>query len=234
VDPIRVFIGTEDAQFLPTEVLKRSILHHTTAPVEFHLLIDIPLKLNRKMYTGFSFYRFAIPEACGYQGRAIYLDADMVMVGDISELYNLPMQGKGALARPCPPNAWYTSAMLLDCEQLKHWNLSKWETLINAGIASYKEALWGEPGSLTHKDFGLLPEYWNHLDTFDNTTKNIHYTNVPRQPWKTPGHPFAKIFLKQLKEAIETGEISKEIIQKEIDAGHIYPNILQDTMSVNS
>ncbi|MBS4169123.1 glycosyltransferase [Parachlamydia sp. AcF125] len=233
MDTIRVFIGTENAQFLPTEVLKRSILQHTKSPVEFHLLIDLPLKLNRKMYTGFSFYRFAIPEACGYQGKAIYLDADMVVLGDITDLYHLPLNGKGALARPCPPNAWYTSAMLINCEQLKHWDVSKWETLINAGIASYKEALWGEPGGLTYKDFAPLPEYWNHLDTYDPATKNIHYTNVPRQPWKTPGHPFAAIFLKQLKEAIEAGEISKEMIQREIEAGHIYPHILQDAVSVD-
>lgn len=231
MEPIKVFIGTEEAQYLPTEVLKRSIIHRTKAPVEFHLLIDIPLKLNKKMYTGFSFYRFAIPQVCEYKGKAIYLDADMVMLGDIAELYNLPFpSGKGALARPCPPNSWYTSAMLLDCSKLKHWNIAKWETLINSGIASYKGTLWGETTGLSYKDFAPLPEYWNHLDTSDSTTKNIHYTDVPHQPWKTPGHPHGSIFLKELKAALVSEEVSQESVEKEIAAGHVYANVLHDAM----
>jgi lipopolysaccharide biosynthesis glycosyltransferase len=228
LDPIKVFIGTEEAQTLPTEVLKYSIRRRTANPVEFHLLRDIPLKLNKKMYTGFSFFRFAIPQFCDYKGKAIYLDADMVVLGDIAELYSLPFAGKGALARPCPPASWYTSAMVLDCALLKHWDIFKWETLINAGVASYKGTLWGETSGLTYQDFAPLPEYWNHLDTFDATTKNIHYTNVPRQPWKTPGHPFAAVFLKELKAAMHEGVVSETDVKKEIASEHIYADILKD------
>ncbi len=228
---IKVFIGTEPAQWLPTEVLKWSVLKRTQSPVEFRELKDIPLKLKIKMYTGFSFYRFSIPDACHFEGRAIYLDADIVVLCDLLELFQLDMQDKGALARPVNERSWLTSVMLLDCARLKHWKIHDWVTLINSGMASYKGTMRADPTGLNHRDFGNLAEYWNHLDFVDEKTKIVHYTDVPRQPWKTPGHPFANTFLKELKAAIDAGAITTKAIEDEIKAGHVYPTLLQDVMN---
>ena len=97
------------------------------------------------MFTGFSFYRFAIPEMCHYEGRALYLDADILVLSDLEELIRKDMLGKGALARPAPPISWYTSVMLLDCSKLKSWKVQDWVTMINADIASYKGTMTGDP-----------------------------------------------------------------------------------------
>jgi hypothetical protein len=229
---IRIFIGTEPAQWLPTEVLKWSVRQRTQSEVEFFDLKDIPLKLNAKMFTGFSFYRYYIPEACHYDGRAIYLDADIVVLADIKGLFDLDMHEKGALARQGDKNSWYTSVMLLDCAKLKHWKIHDWATLINAGVASYKGTMKADPTGLNHRDFGPLPDYWNHLDNWSESTKIIHYTTVPMQPWKVPGHPFAWVFLRELKSAIEGGALSRQAVEEEIKAGHIYPAILQDMQNV--
>lgn len=225
----KVFIGTDPTQNLATEVLKYSIKRRSKSEFEFIELKDIPLNLKTKMFTGFSIYRYYIPEACGYQGRALYLDSDIVVLTDVKQLYDVDLAGKGASARPCPElKGWYTSVMVMDCAKLTNWKLNQWVTLINAGMADYKGIMAASPTGLNHRDFGDLPEYWNHLDHYDETTKIIHYTKIGSQPWKTPGHPFAHVFLKELKSAVDAGAISNEMIQKEINDKHVYPNILED------
>lgn len=226
--PIRIYIGTEPAQWLPTAVLKRSILVRTKAAVEFYDLIGLDLGLKTKMYTGFSFYRFAIPEQCGYTGRAIYLDADMVVLGDIDQLYQLDMEEKPALARVCDPTTVFTSVMLMNCEKLVHWKIREWVALINAGLTSYQGCMSGSPSGMNFGDFGALPPQWNDFDKYDETTKLIHYTHVPTQPWKRPGHPYKGAFLQELQAALRDGSISREQVEREINAGHIYSGILLD------
>lgn len=227
-EPIRIYIGTEPAQWLPTEVLKRSILRRTKAPVEFHDLIGMDLGLKIKMYTGFSFYRFAIPECCGYRGRAIYLDADMVTLGDIEELYTLDLKEKPALAKRLDEKSSFTSVMLMDCERLKHWRVKEWVALINLGLTSYAGCMSGGPSGMNFGDFGRLPEEWNHFDFCDEATKLIHYTNVPTQPWKRAKHPYRGPFLEELHLSLKEGALAAGDVEREIEANHIYPTILAD------
>ncbi len=227
-EPIKIFIGTEPLQWLATEVLKRSILKRTKAAVVFHDLIGIDLGLRLKMYTGFSFYRFSIPEKCGYEGRAIYLDADMVVLGDIAELANIDMQGFGVLARKANAESYFTSTMLMDCAKLKHWKVKEWVALINAGLTSYAGCMSGAPSGMNHADFGPLAPIWNDFDKYDEKTKLIHYTHVPTQPWKKAGHPFRGAFLQELYDCIEDGTVRIQDVEKEIKQQKIYPNILSD------
>lgn len=226
---IRVFIGTEPMQWLPTEVLKRSIEKRTKAKVEFSNLEGIPLHFKTvKMYTGFSFYRFSIPERCLFEGRAIYLDADMVCLGDIEELYRFEMV-KPALAKTHDNEvSFFTSTMLLDCARLKSWKIHDWVALINAGLTSYQGCMAGSAQGINHNDFGPLDPTWNDFDHYDKKTKIIHYTNVPTQPWKKGGHPYRGAFLSELSACLEEGSITKELVQEEIEKKHIYPEILKD------
>lgn len=232
---MKVFVGTEPKQWLASEVLRYSILKRTKAELDFQELKYLPIKLNLPMYTGFSIFRYAIPELCNYQGKAIYLDADVVVVSDLLDLWNLT--GKPALARSMHPKKTqmdeplagrYTSVMLLDCERLTHWKLDEWVEKINQDNSLYGKTMQALPGGLATEDFGDLPENYNHLDHFDETTKIIHYTHVPSQPWKVPGHPFARVFLEELKSAIEEDEIPLDAVQREIAYGHVYPTLLED------
>lgn len=226
---IRVYIGTEDAQWLPTEVLKHSILTRSQSAFEFVELKNIPLKLQIKMYTGFSFYRFSIPKACNFEGRAIYLDADIVVLCDLKELIELNMGSHGVLARPQKHlKSYFTSVMLMDCERLKNWKVDEWVTLINSGIFPYNATMNGSPSGLGHKDYGPLAEVWNGLDEWSSATKILHYTHVPTQPWKKAGHPFAFLFLRELKSCLDQQVLTVEDVRREIAAGHVYSSILDD------
>lgn len=229
---MRIFVGSEPKQWLASEVLRYSIARRTKADFNFQELKYLPIKLELPVFTGFAFYRYAIPELCNYQGKAIYIDADIVLVSDILDLWNLT--GKPALARsmhPGEPTAGrYTSVMLLDCTRLTHWKFGEWVEKINQDHALYGKTMQALPGGLGTLDFGDLPAEYNHLDHFDGATKILHYSHVPAQPWKAPGHPFARIFLDELKSAIEEGEIPLDAVEREISYGHIYPTILQDML----
>src|SRR3990167_5362559 len=49
--------------------------------------------------TPFSGFRWAIPEYCGFHGRALYTDVDMINRRDISQLFDLDLQGRALAAR---------------------------------------------------------------------------------------------------------------------------------------
>lgn len=229
-DTLKVFVGTEPKQWLASEVLRYSIASRTKAQLDFQELKHLPIQLDLPMYTGFSIYRYSIPELCGYKGKAIYLDADVVVVSDLLDLWDL--SGGAALARPIHPGepqaGRYTSVMLLDCEKLTHWKLDEWIRQINHDHSLYGKTMQALPDGLGTADFADLPAVYNDLDHFGEATKIIHYTHVPSQPWKVPGHPFASVFLKELKAAIEEDEIPLDAVEREIAYGHVYPTLLQD------
>lgn len=124
-DTIKVFVGCDpnNCDLEQMMVLDYSIRKHTQQAVEI-----IWMQLSRdqnsvwfsnpqtkegwrteKWATPFSGFRWAIPEYCGFEGRAIYMDADVMVLCDLSELWQHPMaegtmvvgKGGGQVARLC-------------------------------------------------------------------------------------------------------------------------------------
>lgn len=221
--PIRVFIGTEPNQRLSTEVLKHSARARTAAAVQFIELTREGLPAM-KMDTGFSFCRWSIPQCCGYEGRAIYLDTDIVVLGDLLDLWNMPMS-TGAMAKPQERRYW-ASVMLLDCARLAHWDFTTLAARAAAEPSFYKGVMWVEPGSIYAPDFSALPGCWNDLDTFNDQTRALHYTDLRRQPWRFPGHPRGWVFRDALRAAIADGAVSAELVRDEIVKGHVRADVL--------
>lgn len=101
-DPIKVFVGCDpnDCDLEQMMVLEYSLRKHSSLPVNIHWM-----QLSRnpesfwfskpetgegwntvKWATPFSAFRWSIPAHCNYEGRAIYMDADMLVMSDIAEL----------------------------------------------------------------------------------------------------------------------------------------------------
>ena len=135
-DPVRIFVGTDRSQLLAVKVLEHSIRRHTALPIEVVPMLDLPLPeprdVRQRQRTGFSFSRFAIPRLAGYRGRALYLDADMLVLRDIAELWALPFDGAKVVIQEEVPDEHrrmrrvgqtrrirQCSVMLLDCEHLE-------------------------------------------------------------------------------------------------------------------
>lgn len=222
--PIRICIGTEPNQRLSTEVLKHSIRSRTASEVEFIELVRDGELSPLKMDTGFSFCRWSIPQRCRYEGRAIYMDTDIVVLGDIMELWNLPMS-TGAMAKPQERRYW-TSVMLLDCARLAHWDFTALAARAAAEPSFYKGVMWVEPRSIYASDFSALPGCWNDLDTINAQTKALHFTDLRRQPWRFSGHPRGWVFRDALLAATAAGAVSAQLVQTEIAKGHVRPDVL--------
>src|SRR5687767_7203974 len=82
--PVRMFVGTEDGQWRAERVFVYSIerVRDPARVYEIHLMRDLPDFDRRGWRTGFTNYRFAIPELAGRRGRAIYNDVDQIYLAD--------------------------------------------------------------------------------------------------------------------------------------------------------
>ena len=108
IDPIRIFIGTSsnnedsDAEM----VLEYTLKKNTTHPLEITWMRQTHDTDSiwggwetDRWSTPFSGFRWAIPEACDFSGRAIYMDVDQLNLRDISDLYATDLRGRAMAAR---------------------------------------------------------------------------------------------------------------------------------------
>ncbi len=228
MDPIRIFIGTEPKTEIMRQVLEFSIRRRTKRPVEFTPMIgpawEYPID-GISVGTGFSLRRWLIPQACNYQGRAIYLDADQLVLADIGELWDMPE------TRPSPgASTWLTmqpdkfsknpwpqsSVMVIDCARAyAEWGYHR------AKMLDYLQKTPGRPAyvNFQHCTWMLqvaagIPTEWNHLNLFvRGKTKLLHYTSEPSQPHVQPDHPLAAMWQKELREAIQAGAVDRDLFE---------------------
>ena len=236
-EPIRIFIGTDDTQRVPTAVLKHSILSRTHATIEFRELCNLQTGLEDKFYTGFSFYRWGIPMFCDFAGRALYLDADIVVLCDIQELWEMPLGDNSHLCRPRPRfqvRRWrlrrlggaYASVMVIDCARARDWNFTAWCERASRDRQFYEEIMRCLPGSTTAKGRGDLPVAFNDLDSYhSNRTRIIHYTDLSNQPWKRVGHRHERVFRQALRDAYLAGALDLDMVEADVKAGHVHSQL---------
>ena len=179
--PVRIFIGTEPAQFRAERVMLWSINRHRdpSRVYEIHLMKDLVGFNRRDWKTGFTGYRYAIPALVGGVGRAIYNDVDQVYLADPAELFDMAMQGKGQLGI----NERETSVMLLDCEKMiKVWHLA--DAQRGERHKLFRAAVHGAG------QWGPKPAEWNARDAeyVAGRSKVLHFTTLQTQPWRPFPH----------------------------------------------
>ncbi len=93
---LRIFIGWDSRFPEPADVLRYSLLKHATIPLDIQYLKLDELKLRRPhdplASTEFTYSRFLVPHLCGFRGTALFLDNDMLCLGDVREIANLDMR----------------------------------------------------------------------------------------------------------------------------------------------
>lgn len=224
-DTIRVFIGSEPKTTIMCQVLIHSIRARTHSAVEFTVMEGGAWEYDRagiQVGTGFSLRRFLIPAFCEWKGRAIYVDADVVVFSDIGELWGLfdakkwP-DGTAALTTYQPDKfnkaPWpQSSVMVIDCEAARHqWGWTReamlWHLRSNGDKRTYAEfqhLTWADPQP------GRIADEWNHLNVYvRNKTKLLHMTKEPEQPPYRPDTPIAKVWQLELEAAIKAGAVRK-------------------------
>jgi lipopolysaccharide biosynthesis glycosyltransferase len=192
--PIPVFIGYDPREAIAYHVCANSIIRNASAPVAI-----IPVALN--LFTDykethgdnsnhFVYTRFLVPYLMDFRGRAIFIDGDMVVRGDIIELYEslktahdvavvkhdyktrMPVKYMGAPNEDYPRKNW-SSVIVWDCQSYPNRRLTP-------------DFVQKQPGSFLHRFSWIdddriqaLPTEWNWLpdELGENTqAKLLHYT----------------------------------------------------------
>lgn len=244
-DVIRVYVGTDRSQLLAVPVLEYSIKRHTTAKVEVIPMLDLPVPTPKDprngQRTGFSFSRFCIPKLAGYKGRAIYMDADMLVFKDIRELWEIPFDGAKIVIQQevkfeelttqkigAPKQRKKQCAvMLLDCERLD-WDVEKIVNDMDTGTYDYEELMY-DMCILSESEIKYgVPFEWNSLEHWDTETRLIHYTDVYTQPWTECGNKFGYLWFDEVRLMLAKKKLDVATIQKDIDLGYFRPSLLRD------
>ncbi len=236
VEPMLVFVGADESQMLPANVLAYSIHKHASRPVRVvpmcNLPIPTPKDTKNKARTGFSFYRFVIPELANYAARALYVDSDMLVFSDLAELWNIEFgQQKILCTTQEPPEEWKNypgfhpgrqySVMLLDCPRLP-WKIEEIINGLDENRYSYEQLMFNccllQPEEIEDR----IPPVWNHLEQYqEGKTKLIHYTVIPTQPWTCETNPYGYLWEQALREALQAGWITAEEIDFNLEKGYL-------------
>lgn len=187
---VRVFVGCsangEDAE--SQAVLEHTLRKHSSLPIEITWMMHSRDPQNfwsgfnsKEWKTPFSGFRWAVPAACGYKGRAIYMDSDVIVMADIAELWTQNMNGHAVLAK----HGGRLCVSLWDCAAAKKFLLPI--DILRSNSQSHKMMQ-----NLTRQNprnfMGTFEGDWNcldgegHQDLHDGIVKAIHYTEMSCQP----------------------------------------------------
>jgi hypothetical protein len=196
-DIIRVFVGYDPREAVAFSVLAHSINRRASRPVAIAPLMLSQLgplmwrERHSLQSTDFSFSRFLVPYLCGFEGWAIFMDCDMLVLDDIASLWDLrdpryavmcvhhdhvPEQDRKFLgqAQTRYEKKNWSSVMLMNgakCAALTP------ETVNTASGLALHRFHWLADEAL----IGAIPHRWNHLVDYDPQLpaaeiSNLHYT----------------------------------------------------------
>jgi len=176
---MKIFIGYDSVETVAFHTLVQSIINHSSEPVEI-----IPLKLSMlpeytrprlpEQSNEFSFSRFLVPYLCNFEGKALFMDCDMMFRTDPKELFDLidetqsvsvvkhdytpKTQTKflGAIQYKYPRKNW-SSVMLFNCEHPDCKRLTP-EYINSAEPLALHRFWWTRDDHV-----GELKADWNHL-----------------------------------------------------------------------
>lgn len=192
---INIFIGYDTKEEIAFHVLSHSIIKNSSAPVSITPIFLGNLKKyfwrerNNLSSTEFSFSRFLTPFLSQYQGWALFMDCDMLMLGDIDELWEMRRDEYAVMVckHDYTPKTElkflnnvqtkyekknWSSFMLMNCDKCKELTVPYVNEASGLELHQFK---WLESDEM----IGTIPLEWNWLaeeyPKIENP-KNIHYT----------------------------------------------------------
>ena len=192
---IRVFIGYDPREAAAFGVLSHSIHARSSLPVAITPVMLSELhgtyrrERNPLQSTDFSFSRFLTPWLCDYEGWAVFMDCDMLVLDDIAGLHDLrderyavmcvkhdhqPREEVKFLGQPQTPYGKknWSSVMLMNCAACKALTPEFVNTATGLELHQFK---WLGDDAL----IGAIPDRWNHLVGYQAPRADaalVHYT----------------------------------------------------------
>lgn len=185
-DVLRVFVGYDPREAVAYHVCCQSILENTKYPVSFH-----PVRGERRDGSNdFIYARFLVPWLCGFSGSAVFVDGDMIVRGDISDLFALRRLDVGA---QCVQHAYKTKHPTKylgnknEDYPRKNWSsVVLWNCAFRPNRILTPEYVASKSGAFLHRFLWLqdnqiapLPDAWNRLvleQPVQESDRLLHYT----------------------------------------------------------
>jgi len=198
---IRIFVGCSangedaEAQAMLEYTLRKHHIGEETLTIEWMMLSRDPASPwysdprrgagwnTRGWATPFSAFRWGVPHACNYAGRAIYLDVDMIAMDDIAKLWEQKIPDNVCMLTK---DEKHSCVILFDCWRAK-------SALPNFEALRRTEGLYRKVRQSIKT--ARFAGNWNCLDgesyasLSDADIKIIHFTRVETQPhlkWALP------------------------------------------------
>lgn len=192
---IRVFIGYDPREAVAFNVLSFAILRRASQPTSITplALSQLGEVFHRERHplqsTDFSFTRFLTPSLSDYEGWAIFMDCDMLMMDDIANLWRLrddryavqvvkhdhvPREEKKFLNQPQSKYEKKNWSSVILFNNAKCRALTP-EYVNSASGLELHQFKWLESDDL----IGEIPRRWNYLVGYNNPLPNVslaHFT----------------------------------------------------------
>lgn len=194
---IKVFIGYDPREAVAFHVLSHSIHRRASQPVSITPLALSELgplmwrERNPLQSTDFSFSRFLTPYLCDFEGWALFMDCDMLVLDDMASLWELrddryavmcvkhehvpeeDVKFLGAVQTKYEKKNW-SSVMLFNCAKCHALTPEFVNSASGLELHRFK---WLE----SDDQIGDIPHRWNHLVDYDpeqpvSEVSNLHYT----------------------------------------------------------
>lgn len=214
---IPIFVGASDQECdrIQEKILVYTLQKNTSRKLKIHFLRASDFQgVNASGWgTPFTCLRYAIPKLMNYEGKAIYMDMDMINFRDIGEFYDINLHGKPfGMVWDAKQNAgekgtgnYCDSLMLIDCgktekffdwDEVHNWyqpNAFKWTFMDR--IQKYER----NPENRRQNDAVIkIDSRWNCFDGYKTDSEEIdgeqekynldqifqlHFTALSYQPW---------------------------------------------------
>lgn len=168
-----IYIGFDHRQVVSYTVLHTSILSAAKKPVAITPLALPTLPITRAGLTPFTFSRFLVPWLQHYKGWALFLDSDMIVLGDIAELFDAADDKYALMVVKNQKRFEWASAILYNCGHPAN------AALTPAYVDNPKTNPFSFEWLLDVSLIGDLPLEWNHLVGYcapRSDAKLVHYT----------------------------------------------------------
>ena len=228
-----VGIGSEREQYLPSLVLKFTILKNAQRELDIRTLDNA---INTSSYktamqsrsgkTPFSLQRFLLAELLlsSNHEQAIYLDSDMLVFDDVTKLCLEFQKSGNDLATVKVDPIWnrkpQSSVLLMNRNGAKLL-LERFVDYLENNI-SYDDLMYFENIS----GWASIGHTWNCLEYYDQNTQLLHFTDMDTQPWLKTTNKFCGIWEIALLNLLDEPEVKTEFFRS-IEKGFVRPSLRQ-------
>lgn len=192
---IRVFIGYDAREAVAFSVCSHSIHRRASQPVAVTPLMLSQLRgvftrpRDPLQSTDFAFSRFLVPHLCDYEGWAIFMDGDMIVLDDIAKLWDRRDE-RYAVQVVKHDHQPEETVKFLGAKQTRY-EKKNWSSVMLFNNAKCKALTPGFVNSASGLELhqfkwlgnddliGEIPQGWNYLVGYDAPKKGVplvHYT----------------------------------------------------------